>query len=76
MAFWQVKTSMADTKKINYPSDLWPLPWDNEDKSVGGKLPDKSEVSDMLAEMDAINAANGFGKPVGEASGTDSKPAT
>ena len=67
---------MADTKKINYPSDLWPLPWDNEDKSVGGKLPDKSEVSDMLAEMDAINAENGFGKPVGEASGIDSKPAT
>ena len=57
---------MADTSKITSPSDLWPLPWDNEDKSIGGKLPDKNEISDMLAEMAAINEANGF----------SSKPAT
>ena len=76
MAFWQVKSSMADTSKITNPSDLWPLPWDNEDKSIGGKLPDKSEVDEMLAEMAAINEANGVAVAQQHTEQNDSKPAT
>ena len=39
---------------INSATDLLPLPWDTKDAS---KLPTEEEVADMVAEIDAINAA-------------------
>ena len=39
---------------INSATDLLPLPWD---KKYVSKLPTEEEVADMVAEIDAINAA-------------------
>ena len=39
---------------INSATDLLPLPWDTK---AANKLPTKEEVADMVAEIDAINAA-------------------
>ena len=39
---------------INSATDLLPLPWDTK---AASKLPTKEEVADMVAEIDAINAA-------------------
>lgn len=39
---------------INSATDLLPLPWDTKDVS---KLPTEEEVADMVAEINAINAA-------------------
>lgn len=40
---------------INSATDLLPLPWDTK---AASKLPTEEEVADMVAEIDAINAAN------------------
>jgi hypothetical protein len=39
---------------INSATDLLPLPWDTK---AASKLPTEEEVADMVAEIDAINAA-------------------
>ena len=54
MAFWQVKSSMADTSKINSPSDLWALPWDKEDSDIVQMT--KEEQQEMQDLIDAENA--------------------
>ena len=55
MAFWQVKTSMANTDKINVPSDLWPLAWDKEEKDSIPQITDeeKQELLDLMAAENA-----------------------
>lgn len=55
MAFWQVKTSMAETKNISTPSDLWPLPWDEEGKNREPAITQK-EQDELQALMAAENA--------------------
>ena len=52
-AFWQVKCSMADTSKIREPSDLWPLPWDEEEKQDSPITED--EQQELLDLMEAEN---------------------
>ena len=56
MAFWQVKTSMADTKKISTPADLWSLPWDKEEKETIPQITEEEqqELQDLMAAENAI----------------------
>lgn len=51
--FWNVKCSMADTKKILKPSDLWALPWDDDYEEL--EAPSEDEVKDLQDLMAAIN---------------------
>ena len=53
-AFWNVKCSMADTSKIQNPSDLWPLPWDKEDDLTPPIT--EEDQQELLALMAAENA--------------------
>ena len=59
MTFWQVKTSMADTKKISTPSDLWPLPWDKEEKDTAPQITEEEqqEMQDLIKAENARRAA-------------------
>ena len=50
----QVGGKQLSEKGINSVHDLLPLPWD--DTKAG--LPTQEEVDDMVAEINAINAAN------------------
>ena len=63
-------------KNPKEPHEWLPMYIDRYIEESSDYLPDKSEVDEMLAEMAAINEANGVGTPAGEAAGTDSKPAT
>lgn len=55
MAFWQVKTSMADTKKISTPADLWSLPWDKEEKETIPQITEEEqqELQDLMTAENA-----------------------
>lgn len=52
--FWMVKTSMAKTEKIREPSDLWKLPWDDED--VDEAPISKEEQADLSNLIMALNS--------------------
>ena len=56
MAFWQVKTAMADTQKISTPADLWSLPWDKEEKETIPQITEEEqqELQDLMAAENAI----------------------
>ena len=48
---------MANTDKINVPSDLWPLSWDKEEKDSIPQITDeeRQELQDLMAaENDRI----------------------
>lgn len=55
LAFWQVKSSMADTSKIQDPTDIWQLPWDKEDNSEDL---DEEEYNEMQSLIDDYNRQN------------------
>jgi hypothetical protein len=50
----QVGGKELEKNGINSATDLLPLPWDTK---AASKLPTEEEVADMVAEIDAINAA-------------------
>lgn len=54
----QVGNNELAKNGINSPSDLLPLPWDTKAEST---LPTEEEVAQMVAEIDAINAARNSG---------------
>lgn len=54
--FWLVKCSMAKTDRVKSPSDLWPLPWDDEDDDT--PVITVEEQADLSALITSLNSNN------------------
>ncbi len=46
---------MADSSKIHTPSDLWPLPWDDEDDDIPPPISEqeRQELTALIASENA-----------------------
>ena len=58
--FWNIKSSMADTKAYNDPTKLWPLPWDDETNETDDSedfTPSMTaeEQADIQRQIDWVN---------------------
>lgn len=58
--FWNIKSSMADTKAYNDPTKLWPLPWDDETNEADDSedfTPSmtEEEQADIQRQIDWVN---------------------